>query len=118
MGVDYYVITRLVVTFTDDEKSYIELCRQGHYYYYSMADYDSDSEGAKQRADEENNRQRQAELDKYADKKILYENGIWKITSQDKIKEYTNLVVKKPTYNPHNWEDVVSIVKRTFAEER
>lgn len=60
----------------------------------------------------------QAELDKHSNNEILYENGIWKIASNDEIQWYFSLVMRKPSYSPYNWKDVGSIVKRTFAKEK
>jgi hypothetical protein len=125
MGVDYYVYTYLEIFYEDGESSYFEIDSKGHYYGYIEVDTsDSDSEGSRKRAEEENSRQKREEFAKYKSKKVLYEDGTWKISSQDKIKEYLEIINdhhnSKNLYEEikYDFDDVKKVVKSTFAEER
>lgn len=123
MGVDYYIKTFLEILYTNGEKDYIELSSEGRYYAWLQVSYDSDSEGARERAEKEEDRLRREELAKHNDTKLMYLDNHWYITSQSKIELYEQLILEKQI-KVEEWSDrlvgadVKSIEKVTYAIER
>lgn len=112
MGCDYYIYENMRINYKDDDgddrSEDIELSKQGRYFSSS---YDSDSE-------DDYDRQLDKEIefvmssDKYKDK-ILFADGNWKITSQDKILYYKRLIDESI-----NFTNILSIKKCYYALER
>lgn len=120
MGVDYYIITTLKITYNNDEKDYIDLSKQGKYYFWHDIKYDSDSEGDRERAYEEEKKLQEKELASHNEEKLLFLDGEWHITSQSKIEQYKELISERRTQTASYTDrfvgaDIKSIKKITYA---
>ena len=120
MGVDYYIITTLKITYTNDEKDYIDLSKQGKFFWHEVS-YDSDSEGDRERAFEEEKKLQEKELASHNEEKLLFLDGEWHITSQSKIEDYKELISERRAASYTDrfvGADVKSIKKIKYARLR
>lgn len=111
MGCDYYVVTQLDVYTVKDGDDYesIELSREPHYYAWDS--YDSDSEGERQAY----YRRRHEEMNRYDKEKLIYENGEFIITNEDKHAWYKKLVEDRLNIE---FAKVSKIVKNSYCQQR
>jgi len=107
MGCDFYEILYLKIEYTDvdgfPQKTHEKLSTTRRYIFGTV---DSDSEDAF-------DRQLQEEMErteKSYGKKIIYENGQWKITSKDSINQYSRCIPQGATN--------VTMTKYVICEER
>lgn len=122
MGVDYYIITTLKITYTNDENDYIDLSKEGKFFWHEVS-YDSDSEGARERAFEEEKKLQEKELASHNEEKLLFVDGQWHITSQSKIEDYKELISERRAQTASYTDrfvgaDVKSIKKIKYARLR
>ena len=108
MGADFYIRTLLVVVYSNGQKDYIEIESTKGYFASTCDSYDSDSEGAKSRAKLEYENKKKNELNSYSQSKLLYDNGKWLISSEDKITFYEQHIlesqIEDEKWQRHSWE--------------
>ena len=121
---DVALIARVEVEEKNGEKHVIKLWEKRGYFTSELyPEYDSDSEGEIQKAEEESKRRIKELLSKYTEKKTVFNNGDWLITNKERITNYKNYIKeytywKDDDYTKVKFENVKKIVRRRYAYER